>query len=210
MKQYKDLSGTRYGRWTVLYEGTPVIREGNRRIRKWVCRCDCGTEREVFEKSLKSGASESCGCYHSELMHEVGKVNTTHGMTNTRLYRIYKHMRRRCSDPKDIRYERYGGRGIRVCDEWSTFEPFAEWALSNGYDDSLSIDRIDTNGDYTPDNCKWSTNSEQAVNRSTTCLIEYNGKTQSISQWADEIGMPYKKLWKRIHSGWTPERAFNS
>ena len=98
-------------------------------------------------------------------------------------------MHRRCSDPKDIRYARYGGRGIRVCGEWSTFEAFSKWALSNGYDDSLSIDRIDTNGDYSPDNCRWATTEEQSVNKSTTRMVEYNKRTQNISQWAEEIGI---------------------
>lgn len=210
MKQYEDLTGKRFGRWTVLYEGEPIIGSGNRRLRRWICRCDCGSERLVRELNLKQGKSSSCGCYHSDLMHEVGKVNTTHGMSETRLYRIYKHMICRCNNPNDIRYDIYGGRGIRVCDEWSSFEVFAEWAIANGYRDDLSIDRIDVNGNYSPDNCKWSSDQEQASNRRSNILIEYNGKTQNIAYWANEVGMPYKKLWKRIKNGWSTEKALTT
>lgn len=206
IKTYEDLSGARFGRWTVLYEADPDYRNG-RRLRRWYCRCDCGAERSVNERLLKNGSSKSCGCYHSDVMREVGKCNITHGMTDTRLYRIYRHMIGRCYNEHDIRYPYYGARGITVCAEWSKFDNFAKWALENGYNDELSIDRIDVNGNYTPDNCKWSTVQEQSLNKTNTHYIEFNGVKKSIAEWAREYGMPYKRLHKRIRDGWSPERA---
>lgn len=207
IRTYKNLSGTRFGRWTVLSEAEPDMHNG-RRLRRWLCKCDCGTVRSVKEQSLKSGVSQSCGCYHSDIMHDVGRCNITHGMTDTRLYRIYKHMLNRCYNKNDIRFDKYGARGISVCKEWQTFEAFAEWALENGYHDDLTIDRIDVNGDYTPDNCKWSTNYEQAINKTSTHYVEFRGEKKSIAEWARELNMPYKRLHKRIQNGWPPERAF--
>lgn len=128
-------------------------------------------------------------------------------MTDTRLYRIYRHMLGRCNNKNDIRYDFYGGRGISVCEEWSSFEAFSEWALANGYRDDLSIDRIDVNGNYSPTNCRWSTPDEQANNKTSTHYVEYRGETKSIAEWAAEYDIPYKKLHKRIQNGWDIERA---
>jgi len=209
MKSYEDYSGSRFGRWTVIEEAEPKMYNG-RRLRMWKCVCDCGTIRNVKEQSLKSGKSKSCGCYHSDIMHEVGKVNTTHGQADTRLYRIYKHMIRRCTDENDLRYEIYGGRGITICSDWDSFENFAKWAAESGYSDELSIDRIDVNGNYSPDNCRWATPHQQSVNRRTTKFYEYNGKCMCIAEWAKEYNIPYKKLHKRLYSGWSIERALTT
>lgn len=208
-RNYEDLTGKSFGRWTVINEAEPKY-YSNRRIRYWNCRCDCGVERAVKEQSLKDGSSNSCGCYHSDIMHTVGRNRVTHGQSNTRLYRVYRHMICRCTNPHDIRYARYGGRGIRVCDEWNSFEAFYQWSMLTGYDDTKSIDRIDNNGDYRPDNCRWVSISEQANNKSTTRLIEYQGESMSIAEWAVKLGMPYKKLHKRIYSGWSPEKALST
>lgn len=116
----------------------------------------------------------------------------------------------RCYNPHDIRYPLYGERGIKICDEWSTFEKFFQWAIQSGYADDLSIDRINVDGDYCPENCRWATNKEQAMNRRSTIMLEYNGKKQSITEWAEELNMPYKKLHKRIYSGWDVERALTT
>lgn len=205
-REYDDLTGMQFGRWTVLSEDEPVF-YGRTRVRYWLCRCECGTVRRVKEESLKRGKSSSCGCYHSDVMRGSGKWKTTHGQTYTRLYRIYRHMINRCTNPNDIRYDKYGGRGISVCDEWSTFEEFYKWAVSAGYRDDLSIDRIDNNKGYYPDNCRWATNSIQANNKSNVIMLEYGGKKQSIAAWANELGIPYKKLHKRIYNGWDVERA---
>ena len=123
----------------------------------------------------------------------------SHGYTGTRLYRTWCNMKGRCYRKSMKRYERYGGRGITVCKEWKdSFEIFKEWALSNGYSDNLTLDRIDNNGNYCPENCRWITNKEQQSNKSDNHLITYNGKTQTITQWAEELGMSGKSFEKRI------------
>ena len=208
-KQYKDLSGATFGYWTVINEASPRYCCG-KRIRYWQCICVCGTERAVKEQSLKSGKSKSCGCFHSQIMHESSKWNTTHGLSDSRLYRIYRHMLGRCYNPHDLRYKHYGAKGITVCNEWKSFEPFAEWAKMSGYSDNLSIDRIDVNKGYSPENCRWATLVEQANNKTNTKYLTYNGETKSIAEWAKELGMTYKKLYKRIYVGWDVERALTT
>lgn len=211
-KIHEDLTGRKFGRWTVVEPVPPHLICG-RNIRYWKCECGCDkhTIKEVGERELLTGKSQSCGCYKMERMHEAARrANTKHGMTNTRLYRIYKHMMNRCYNENDISYQKYGAKGITVCDEWSSFEPFRDWALSNGYTDNLTIDRIDSSCGYCPDNCRWTGYDEQNNNRSVVKIIEYNGEAHSISEWAKKLNMPYKKLWKRIHVGWDIEKALTT
>lgn len=207
---YKDLSGMKFGRWTVVNEAEPIITKSNRRIRYWHCICDCGTKRNVRENSLIQGKSMSCGCYHSDIMKVVGNYNTIHGMSNSRLYRIFNHMHNRCYNENDIRYNRYGGRGIYVADEWHKFENFMRWALSNGYKDDLSIDRIDPNGNYCPENCRWAAKSTQSNNKTNNRFYTFNNEIHTIAEWAKVFNIPYKKLWKRLNSGWNIERALTT
>jgi len=207
----RDLCGMRFGMWTVMSRAEDKIIEGNRHIRYWNCVCDCGTERAVKEQSLRSGKSTCCGCERMRKMHEGARTRqTTHGMTNTRLYRIHRHILNRCINPNDISYKNYGARGIKVCDEWLSFEKFAEWAFHNGYNDSLTIDRINYNGDYTPENCRWSTIKEQNYNKRSLQMYEYNGEKHCIAEWAELFHMKYKKLWKRLHMGWDIEKALTT
>ena len=140
-------------------------------------------------------------------MHEVGKINKTHGMSDTRLYRIYKHILNRCNNKNDNRYDRYGARGITICEEWKDFNHFAEWALANGYNDKLSIDRINVNMGYSPDNCRWADAHQQSNNKSNNKLYTYNSATHTIAEWATLYNIPYKRLWKRLKCGWDMERA---
>ena len=130
-----------------------------------------------------------------------------HGMAESRLYRIWLGMRTRCYNPKQCHYEDYGGRGIAVCDEWKNdSKSFIDWALANGYTDSLTLDRIDVNGNYCPENCRWITMKEQHNNRRDTITVTYNGRTQTLSQWAEETGIYYHKLLMRYKRGWEAER----
>ena len=154
-------TGARYGKLTVLkYAGLQVspTRTVNARRSMSLCRCDCGTEVLVANVDLIRGHRRSCGCMR-------GKSNYLHGLSKTRLFNIWAEMRQRTMNPNNRGYADYGGRGIRICDEWSTFLPFREWSLANGYSDELSIDRIDPNRGYSPDNCRWATKAVQNMNK---------------------------------------------
>lgn len=143
-------------------------------------------------------------------MKKIG--NTKHNGCYTRLYSIRQNMKSRCYNRNHIEYANYGGRGITICEEWkNSFEAFRDWALSHGYADNLSIDRIDNDGNYTPENCRWATKKEQANNRKSNRLITYNGKTQNLKQWADESGIDYKILHDRItRYKWSAEKALTT
>ena len=155
-----DLSGNRYGRLTVIkYSG-----RSQSGCYLWLCKCDCGNETIVAVNHLKNGHTKSCGCV-SRKMHNNGDFHKIHGGRGTRLYRIWKNMRQRCTNPRTTNYHNYGGRGIKVCEEWNDFVTFKEWSLANGYAEHLTIDRINNDGNYEPTNCKWSTYKEQANNR---------------------------------------------
>lgn len=207
MKKFQDLSGQRFGRLVVLY------RCSDGKHYKYKCLCDCGNETEVAADHLRSGHTTSCGCERSIV---CSKVHKTHGMSKTRLYKLWGNMIERCENPKNNRYKVYGAKGIKVCDEWHKFEVFQEWALKNGYDESLtkkeiSIERIDVSGDYCPRNCKWIPLKEQHYNKSNTRYIAYNGKKQSLSLWSAETGLSEGCITSRLDKlGWSIEDALTT
>ena len=202
MAKFIDITGNRYGSLTVLekYDTTPSG------VARWLCKCDCGNTAIVRGGNLKSGAVKSCGC----LRHKA--VNKTHGASKTRLYTIWYKMRNRCNNPKDLVYNRYGGRGITVCEEWNnSFESFREWAVSQGYKEELTIERVDNNKGYSPENCVWATAKTQANNRRSCVTFSHNGKTQNLMQWCKELDLDYKLVHNRIHKlGWNFERAITT
>jgi len=151
---------------------------------------------------LLEGKTTSCGC----LKREQDRINLIkahkHKMAGTRLYHIWQDMKKRCCNPHVHRYERYGGRGIQICKAWlEDFRPFMQWALANGYTDSLMIDRIDNDGDYKPDNCRWIINKAQCNNRISCIMITAKGKTQSLMAWCEELGLSYSMMKSRYQRG---------
>lgn len=180
-KNIKDLTGQRFGQLTVL-----GIEDRPGRKTYWICQCDCGNTKTVRSDSLQSGAIRSCGC----LKRSQDKVNLTanhsHKMSGTRLYGIWVNMKGRCYNIHDARYHRYGGRGIQVCEEWKNdFSAFCSWSLENGYAEDKTIDRIDNDGDYRPDNCRWTTVKAQCNNRSTNINITIGNATKTLTEWCD-------------------------
>lgn len=175
MEKGIDLSGQRFGRLTVVCKDPVKHKKGT----YWICNCDCGGTKTVITYSLKAGKVRSCGCLEKENLKKISKSNLKHGMTDTILYQKWRSMKERCFNPNYRYFNRYGGRGITVCEEWlgeQGFENFAKWAYSAGYDESKvryeqTLDRKDTDGNYCPDNCKWSNQTEQVANRSNACLI---------------------------------------
>lgn len=197
----RDLTGQRYGK-LIAIERSGSDKSGHA---KWLCICDCGNFANIPGILMTNGRTKSCGCLKREQSKEL---RTTHGLTRTRLYGIWANMKQRCSNEKDIHYADYGGRGIIVCKEWEQFEPFYEWSISTGYSDTLTIDRIDVNGNYCPQNCRWATMKEQQNNKRSNDMITFNGKTMTIKQWSEETGIKYLVLWRRIKKfHWDIERA---
>lgn len=192
----------KYGRLTIVRQ-LDISEDGKKR---YLCKCECGKETIVFAENLLSGHTKSCGCLKKEII-EAG-AHTTHGLSKTRIYRIWKGMRKRCKNPNDSNYHKYGGRGIKVCSEWdSDFLSFYYWAMENGYDDSLSIDRIDNNKGYSPDNCQWSSEARQANNRRSNHLVTIDNKTHSINEWSKIVGISTVVIYKRIKQGMTEVEA---
>lgn len=201
----KDLTGQRFGRLTVL-EFVPT--EG--RISYWKCKCDCGNETVVQAMSLKSGNTRSCGCLCKEInCKRTTNRNTTHGKSHTRLYNIWKLMKSRCLKKTNKRYKDYGGRGITVCDKWqNNFQAFYDWAMSNGYDDSLTIDRIDNNGNYEPLNCRWADTKTQVRNSRHNIMVKYNGEKICLTEAAEKSGINHNTLIDRYRHGDRGEHLF--
>lgn len=198
----KDITGQRFGRLTVI---EPSHKDA-RGEWHWRCLCDCGNECVATGNKLRTGHTKSCGCFQQE---SRGKARITHHMADSRLYVIWLNMRARCKNKNNTSYYRYGGRGISICAEWDKdFAGFMRWAIASGYRDGLSIERIDIDDGYKPENCKWIKKKQQYLNRSDSHLITAFGKTQTIKEWADETGIKYDTIERRINKyGWPPEKA---
>lgn len=173
--------------------------------RRWRlhCLCDCGKTIDIFPYQFKNGGVKSCGCLRS--------AENRDGRSLHPLYGIWNQMMGRCYRESDKHYHRYGGRGIAVCDEWHDFWSFARWSDSiGGRPEGYEIDRIDNDGDYCPENCRWATRKQQMGNTSANAMIEYGEKRQSLAEWADEYGLEWNTLWNRIKRGWAIEKAITT
>lgn len=191
--KFNDLTGKHFGNWTVISRA-----ENKGHHTMWNCECSCGARKKVYATHLTSGLSPSCGCLTRNV---IGTLNYSHGKSKTRLYNIWCGIKGRCCNPNVSNFYLYGGRGITVCDEWNkSYESFEKWALENGYSDDLTIDRKDSNGNYCPENCRWSTPKEQSNNTRKTIFVEYDGKTFSVKGLSEYLNLNYNKLIKGIRA----------
>lgn len=205
MPKYINLIGERFGRLTVVNEAG--VDPNGRRL--WLCECDCGNTTTVATAPLRYGNTKSCGCMRSENMT---RQKYKHGMTGTRVHNEWRHMLDRCGNQHAAAYYRYGGRGIKVCDRWKDFRSFYEdvSVLPNFDNLECTLDRIDNDGDYTPDNVRWADKFSQANNKSTNRYITYRGETHTLAEWARILDIKYGTLGSRLRYGWSIERAFNT
>lgn len=197
-KWIKDLTGLTLGRLLVIER----ISHSSKR-KYYLCECSCGKLVEVSATALATGATVSCGCYNTDII-------TTHGKSKTKLYGNYNKMKRRCANINDRQYADYGGRGIYVCKEWvDDFMCFYNWSFSNGFKEgaNLTIDRIDNNGPYSPDNCRWVLQKEQARNKRNNHNLTLHGKTQCLAAWCEELDMCSSTIVNRLNLGWSEEKA---
>lgn len=188
-----DLTGKRFGRLVVLEEAE---RKPNQTIR-WLCKCDCGNIKSIKSAHLIGGQINSCGCLRNELNL---KRSITHGMNNTRIHRIWVGIRTRCYNKNEKCYKYYGGRGIKICDKWKTFEGFYE-DMKEGYADNLTIDRINVDGDYCKENCRWADKETQANNMRTNRMVTVNGINYTLANLCKEYGLKYKTIHKKLSKG---------
>lgn len=210
MGAFKDLTGQRFGRLTV------ISRAENRNKRTmWNCMCDCGNSVVVSGKDMRNGKTKSCGCYHKEHYATPpkmeGKKNPSykHGKSGSKLFWIWAGIVQRCTNENNKGFRLYGARGITVCEEWrNSFETFYEWAIANGYSEGLSIDRKDNNKGYSPENCRWATAKDQSNNRRCNILITRNGETHTLSEWTNMLNLPYKTVLQRYYKNGDTEKLF--
>ena len=193
----KDLTGQKFGRLTAI-SAEQDFRWG-RNVLFWFCKCDCGGSKKVLAWSLSRGVTNSCGCLEQE-------NRITHGQTGTSMYRIWSGIVQRCTNPKSKAYCWYGGRGIKICDRWLKFENF----LFDMGDRPAkhTIERINTNGDYEKDNCRWATMKEQARNTSRNIIVEFKGERRCLQDWAKFLGYSHETLRLRLIAGWSVDDAF--
>lgn len=203
-----DLRGQRFGRLVVI-EKTEKRDSGGNVF--WLCKCDCGKDTLVSSHSLKVGHCKSCGCYKIDVNRKQGKQQfTKHGKSDSRIYNIWCGMKQRCYDTNCNTYSNYGGRGITICDEWKNdFKSFYDWSMGNGYREDLTIDRINVNGNYEPNNCRWCTALEQSNNRRSNHLVIYKGVEMTVKQLSELCNMKYHTLLGRLLKGWDVEYAVN-
>ena len=200
--EFKDLAGKKFNMLTVIER----VKKENSKQTFWLCECECGNKTITTSGHLKNGHTKSCGCLHKKVMQDM---MTTHNLTNTKLFKIWRAIIDRTEYISNKKYKDYGGRGIKMCQEWrNDFKVFYEWAINNGYKEGLTIDRINVNGNYEPNNCRWATWKEQQNNRRNNHYITYKGETHTISQWSEILNVKQGTLLARVNK-YGIEKAFN-
>lgn len=202
--QQNDLVGLKFGRWTVE---RIADRYGRQKVKAWFCLCECGVSKVVTETSLLTGFSKSCGCYKKDAAR---RQMTTHGMRNSPEFTAWDHMIARCTNTLNPHYHNYGGRGISVCETWRT--SFVAFLTDMGHRPTPghSLDRIDNDGNYNKDNCRWATYRQQQNNKRTNHILTCDGVSLSMTEWAEKAGMPRSTLARRISSGWPVDIALKT
>lgn len=191
-----DLTEQRFGKLVAK----KIVGKNSSGNYKWLCQCDCGNEKIVLQSNLRAGNTVSCGCHRKEIL-----LHKTHGENHTDLYGVWHGMMLRCHTKSYRAYKWYGARGIIVCDHWHKYENFRDWANQNGYQKGLTIERINNNKGYSPDNCRWATTKEQQNNRRSNHLVTYNGETHNITQWGEITGLGFDTIARRLKNGWSIE-----
>lgn len=194
----RNVIGECFGRYEVLEEAEP----NKYRVRYVVVRCECGTVKTVRLSSLTTGVIVSCGCFNRE-------KDRTHGLDSHPLAPLWRAMIRRCENPKNKDFPHYGGRGISVCEAWHSLKTFIA-DMGERPSSKHTLDRIDTDGNYCPDNVRWATQKEQQRNRKNNRLIAFDGETKCLAEWAEEKGLKTATLWNRLRLGWSVERALTT
>lgn len=200
MGKLSNLSGKVFGRLTVTSEFTRRSKQTY-----WLCRCECGTEKLIYSGSLKRGITTSCGCYQREVTAQVGAATKRHGLHGHPLYNLFMKLRDRCENPNNPAYKNYGGRGI-ACLFFGPVE-FIEWAEANGYRAGLSIDRIDNDGPYSPENCRWASSKQQCRNTRRNRIVEHGGEALCVAEWAERQNLTLNAVYGRVRKGRTFEQA---
>lgn len=203
MKGFVDLTGERHGRWTIVEYAGKKKRYDGRNNYTWRCRCDCGNEKVLTTHLFH--ITNSCGCLTKENVHKA-----LYKGNSKRIYGIWYKMNDRCYNEKGMWYHNYGGRGITVCKEWQEYEGFLrfqEWALNNGYQEGLTLERVDNDGNYCPDNCTWATRKQQSNNQRTNKRLTMDGETKTLAMWCEEYDAEYTRTLYRIKHGYTLKEA---
>ncbi|WP_333604079.1 hypothetical protein [Lactobacillus acetotolerans] len=198
------MTGKRYGKLVAIKVDNSKRKIGDTK-NYWLFKCDCGNYKIISGAGVRNGHSRSCGC---GIVESDKKRFTKHGNSKTKLYKVWVAMRKRCRSVNDKDYANYGKRGIRVCDDWKEFKNFKDWSIKNGYRGGLSIDRIDVDSGYNPNNCRWVDDTIQANNRTNNHKITVDEETLTLSEWSKKTGIKYSTLSSRINTyGWDIKRA---
>lgn len=198
MTNFVDITGEKYGKLTAVCPTNKRTKSGGI---VWVFKCDCGKMKEAPSNSVRRGLIKSCGC-----------LRAPHNGSNTRLFNIWVDMRQRCNNANVPNFSNYGGRGIFVCQHWNEdFIPFRDWAIKNGYSDKLSIDRIDVNGNYEPNNCRWATTKQQSMNTRKTRKLMIDGQEKPLLEWCKTYGISRENVYRRKKVfGWSFEKSLKT